>query len=45
MPNVMVALAADYRWRRLLNAAVWLTPAARVLYNNAANAGERKTRT
>jgi len=27
---------AEYRWRPLLNAAVWLTPATRVLCSNAA---------
>ena len=27
---------AEYRWRPLFNAAVWLTPTTRVPYNNAA---------
>ena len=27
---------AEYRWRPLLNAAVWLTPTIRVLCSNAA---------
>ena len=27
---------AEYRWRPLLNAAVWLTPTTRVLCSNAA---------
>ena len=27
---------AEYRWRPLFNAAVWLTPATRVLCSNAA---------
>jgi len=27
---------AEYRWRPLFNAAVWLTPTSRVLYSNAA---------
>ena len=27
---------AEYRWRSLLNAAVWLTPTTRVLCSNAA---------
>jgi len=35
MPNVMAALA-EYRWRPLLNAAVWLTPTTRVSCSNAA---------
>ena len=26
---------AEYRWRPLLNAAVWLTPTTRVPYSNA----------
>jgi len=26
----------EYRWRRLFNAAVWLTPTTRVLCSNAA---------
>jgi len=34
---------AEYRWRPLLNAAVWLTSTARVPYSNPANIGERKT--
>jgi len=34
---------AEYRWRPLLNAAVWLTPTTRVPCSNAANIGERKT--
>jgi len=34
--------AAEYRWRPLMNAAVWLTPTARVPRSNAANIGERK---
>jgi len=33
---------AQYRWRPLLNAAVWLTPTARVPCSNAADIGERK---
>jgi len=33
----------EYRWRPLLNAAVWLTPTARMPCSNAANIGERKT--
>ena len=32
----------EYRWRPLLDAAVWLTPTARVPCNNAANIAERK---
>jgi len=32
---------AEYRWRPLLNAAVWLMPAAQVPCSNAANI-ERK---
>jgi len=32
---------AEYRWRPLLNTAVWLTPTARVPCSNAANIGER----
>ena len=28
---------AEYRWRPLFNAAVWLTPTSRVPYSNAAN--------
>jgi len=35
--------SAEYRWRPLLNAAVWLTPTARVPCSNDANIGERKT--
>jgi len=31
---------AEYRWRPVLNAAVWLTPTALVPFNNAANIGE-----
>jgi len=27
---------AEYRWRRLFNAAVWLTPTTRVACSNAA---------
>ena len=27
---------AEYRWRPLLNAAVWLTPTTRVPYSNSA---------
>jgi len=27
---------AEYRWRRLFNAALWLTPTTRVPYSNAA---------
>jgi len=27
---------AEYRWRRLFNATVWLTPTTRVLCNNTA---------
>jgi len=27
---------AEYRWRPLFNAAVWLTPTTRVLWSNAA---------
>ena len=27
---------AEYRWRPLFNAAVWLTPTTRVPYSNAA---------
>jgi len=38
---------AEYRWRPLLNATVWLTPTTppttRVPCSNAANIGERKT--
>ena len=34
---------AEYRWRPMLNAAVWLTPTAGVPCSNAANIGERKT--
>jgi len=34
---------AEYRWRPLLNTAVWLTPTTRVSCSNAANIGERKT--
>jgi len=34
---------AEYIWRTLLNAAVWLTPTARVPCSNAANVGKRKT--
>jgi len=34
---------AEYRWRRVLNAAVWLTPAAGVPCNNAVKIPERKT--
>ena len=34
---------AEYRGRSLLNAAVWLTPTARVPCSNAANIGESKT--
>jgi len=34
---------SEYRWRPLLNAAVSLTPTARVLCSNAVNIGERKT--
>jgi len=34
---------AEYRWRPLFNAAVWLTPITRVPCSNAANVGERKT--
>jgi len=30
---------AEYRWRPLFNAAVWLTPTTRVLCNNAAKMG------
>jgi len=30
---------AEYRWRPLLNAAVWLTPTTRVPCSNAANIG------
>jgi len=33
----------EYRWHPLLNAAVWLTPAAGVPCGNAANIRERKT--
>jgi len=33
---------AKYRWRPLLNAAVWLTCSARVPCSNAANIGECK---
>jgi len=37
MPNVTAALLiAKYRWRPLLNAAVWLTPTNRVVCSNAA---------
>jgi len=32
----------EYRWRPLLNAAVWLTPTARVSCRNAVNIGECK---
>ena len=32
-----------YRWRPLLNAAVWLTPTTRVPCSNAANIGKCKT--
>jgi len=41
MPNVMAALPNI--GGPLLNAAVWLTPTARVPCSNAANIGERKT--
>jgi len=34
---------AEYRWRPVLNAAVWLTPAAGVPWSNAAKIRERKT--
>jgi len=34
---------AEYRWRPLLNAAVWLTPTSPVPWSNAANIRERKT--
>ena len=37
--------AAEYRWRPLMNAAVWLTPTARVPCSNAAKIGERKIST
>jgi len=33
---------ATYRWRPLLNIAVWLTPTARVPCSNAVNIGETK---
>jgi len=33
---------AKYRWCRLLNAAVWLLPTARVPCSKAANIGEQK---
>jgi len=33
---------AEYMWRPLLNAAVWLTPTARVPCSNGANIGEHK---
>ena len=36
---------AEYRWRPLLNAAVWLTPTTQVLCSNAANIEERMTLT
>jgi len=36
---------AEYWWRPLLIAAVWLTPTARAPCSNAANIGERKTGT
>ena len=32
---------AEYRWRPLFNAAVWLTPTARVLCSNAAKTRNR----
>ena len=32
---------AEYRWRRLFNAAVWLTPTSRVPCSNAANSETR----
>jgi len=31
----------EYRWRPLLNAAVWLTPITRVPYSNAAKTPTR----
>jgi len=34
---------AEYRWRSVLNAAVWLTITTRVPCSNAVNIGERKT--
>ena len=34
----------EYRWRPLLNAAVWLTPTARVPCNNPTNTGEANAR-
>jgi len=34
---------AEYRWRRMLNAAVWLAPTARVPCSNAASIGKCKT--
>jgi len=36
MPNVMAGCSAEYRWRPLINAAVWLTPTTRVPCSNAA---------
>jgi len=34
---------AEYRWRRMLNAAVWLAPTARVPCSNHASIGKCKT--
>ena len=34
---------AEYKWRPLLNAAVWLTPTTRVPCSIDASIGERKT--
>ena len=34
---------AEYRWRPLLNAGVWLAPTTQVPCSNVANIGERKT--
>jgi len=36
MPNVTDGRPAEYRWRRLFNAAVWLTPTASVPCSKAA---------
>ena len=36
---------AEYRWRPLLKATVWLTPTTGVPCSNAVNIRERKTRT
>jgi len=40
-----VGRPAEYRWRPLLNAVVWLTPTTRMSCSNAADTWERKTRT